>query len=165
LSIAGVPVGLEIADLLPCYVTPPAGASDSACVKRNPQRPPGSGSIVVVIATDAPLLSHQLDRLALRSMLAVGRSGGLGENDSGDWGIAFSTANPGASVDTGFARLTMLPNDRINPLFEATVEATEEAIVNALVAGETMTGANGFRVYGIPHDRLVAAMKKWGRMR
>ena len=165
LSIAGVPVGLEIADLLPCYVTPPAGASDSACVKRNPQRPPGSGSIVVVIATDAPLLSHQLDRLALRSMLAVGRSGGLGENDSGDWAVAFSTANPGASVDTGFARLTMLPNDRINPLFEATVEATEEAIVNALVAGETMTGANGFRVYGIPHDRLVAAMKKWGRMR
>ena len=165
LSIAGVPVGQEITDLLPCYSTPPAGAGDSACVRQKGQRPPGSGSIVVVIATNAPLVAHQLDRLARHAVLAVGRVGGLGEDDSGDMFLAFSTANPGAAVDTGLARLTMLPNHRINPLFEATVQATEEAIVNAMVAAETMTGANGFRVYALPHDRLMAALKKYGRRR
>jgi L-aminopeptidase/D-esterase-like protein len=90
--------------------------------------------------------------------------GGLGEDSSGDIFLAFSTANAGAAVDTGTVKLTMLPNDRINPVFEAAVGATEEAIVNALIAAETMTGADGHRVYALPADRLVAAMKKYGRM-
>jgi D-aminopeptidase len=94
----------------------------------------------------------------------VGRMGGLGEDSSGDLFLAFSTANPGVSVDTGTVRLTMLPNDRINPLFEATVDATEEAILNALLAADTMTGADGNRVYALPSDRLVAVLRKYGRM-
>jgi L-aminopeptidase/D-esterase-like protein len=165
LTIAGVPVGREITDLLPCYETavPEAGA-EPRCAPRPATRPPGSGSIIVVVATNAPLLPHQLRRLARRASLAIGRMGGLGEDSSGDLFLAFSTANPGAAVDTGVARLAMLPNDRINPLFEATVGATEEAIVNALIAAETMTGANGYRAYAIPHDRLISVMRKYGRL-
>jgi L-aminopeptidase/D-esterase-like protein len=162
LTIAGVPVGREIADLLPCYVGP-APHGEPPCRSAPPRN--GSGSIIVVIATDAPLLPHQLERVARRAGLGVGRMGGLGEDSSGDLFVAFSTANPGAAVDSGFARLTMLPNDRINPMFEATVQATEEAIVNAMVAAETMTGVNGFQVYAIPRDRLKTALRKYGRLR
>ena len=102
--------------------------------------------------------------MAKRAALGVGRIGGLGENTSGDIFLAFSTANPAAAADTGIAALTMLPNDRINPIFEATVQATEEAIVNAMVAAETMTGADGIRVYALPHDRLRAALRKYNRL-
>jgi len=149
LHIAGVPVGKEINDL-----RPQPGKPDS-----------GDGSIIVVVATDAPLLPHQLERVAKRVSLGVGVMGGRGENSSGDIFIAFSTANPEVSRNTGMTHLEMLPNDLINPIFAATVSATEEAIVNAMVAAETMEGVNGNKVYAIPHDRLVAAIKKYGRMK
>jgi L-aminopeptidase/D-esterase-like protein len=121
------------------------------------------GSIIVVVATDAPLLPHQLKRLATRVSLGVGNMGGYGGNSSGDIFIAFSTANARSSSDTGVVRVAMIPNARINALFYATVQATEEAIINALLAAETMTGANDSRVYALPVDRLRAAMAKYGR--
>ena len=99
-----------------------------------------------------------------RSGCRVGRSGGRGENSSGDIFVAFSTANAGAAGDTGTVRLTMLPNAHINPLFSAAVQATEEAILNAMLAAETMTGANDLRVHALPHDRLLAALRKYGRV-
>ncbi len=165
LSIAGVPVGQEISDLTPCYLAtvPSAGAEGPACGAAGGGDSEGGGSIIIVIGTDAPLLPHQLKRVVKRASLGVGRMGGLGEDSSGDIFIAFSTANPGAPVDTGTVALTMLPNDRINPVFEAAVQAVEEAIVNAMLAAETMTGANGFTVYALPHDRLKQVMKKYGR--
>ena len=119
----------------------------------------------MVIATDAPLLPHQLKRVVKRASLGIARNGGLGENSSGDIFIAFSTANPGAGKEANLATLKMLPNDRINPIFAATVQATEEAIINAMIAAETMTGANGNTVYAIPHDRLKEVMKKYNRLR
>jgi D-aminopeptidase len=122
------------------------------------------GSIIVVVATDAPLLPHQLRRIAIRAALGVGVAGGKGENSSGDLIIAFSTANPRAAQDTGLVRVQMIPNDQINPLFYATIQATEEAIVNAMVAAETMTGVDGNRAYGLPHDRLRAALRKYNRL-
>jgi D-aminopeptidase len=125
----------------------------------------GSGSIIVVVATDAPLLPHQLKRIATRVAVGVGIVGGRGENSSGDIFIAFSTANPGAARNSGLATVQMVPNDRINPLFNATVQATEEAIVNVLVAGQTMEGVNGDKVYALPHDRLKEILKKYNRLK
>jgi L-aminopeptidase/D-esterase-like protein len=150
LRIAGVAVGQEIPDLLPG----PA---------RNGAQDEETGSIIVVVATDAPLLPHQLKRLATRVSLGVGRMGGYGGNSSGDIFIAFSTANARVSGDTGVARVEMLPNARANPLFYATVQATEEAIINSLLAADTMTGIDDFRVYALPVDRLRSAMTKYGR--
>ncbi len=147
LTIAGVPVGKEITDLMP--------------VRKDDDQ----GSIIVVVATDAPLLPHQLKRIVTRVALGIGVMGGRGGNSSGDIFIAFSTANPEASKNEGIAHLEMLPNDQINPLFNATVSATEEAIVNAMVAAETMEGVNGNKVYAIPHDRLVTILKKYGRIK
>ena len=147
LTIAGVPVGREL--------TPPPIAEP---------KPEGSGSIIVVIATDAPLLPMQLKRIAKRSMLGVGRIGGLGEDSSGDLMLAFSTANAGAVSAKKVATVQMIPNDEINPLFAATEEATEEAIVNALVAAKTMTGANNITVQAIPHDQLQQVLKKYNRL-
>lgn len=170
LSVLGAPVGREIADLLPCNTLAGGAERLPPCAQSGATAPGaasddnGSGSIIIVIATDAPLMPHQLDRLARRAALGVGRMGGLGEDSSGDLFVSFSTANPGASADTGTVRLTMLPNDRINPLFEATVGATEEAILNALLAADTMTGADGNRVYALPVDRLLAVLRKYGRM-
>ncbi|HYD54151.1 MAG TPA: P1 family peptidase, partial [Gemmatimonadaceae bacterium] len=123
----------------------------------------GQGSIIIVVATDAPLLPHQLKRLVTRASLGVGRMGGRGENSSGDIFVAFSTANPRVAADTGVATVAMLPNARINPLFAATVQATEAAIVNALLAAETMTGIDDIRIRALPHDRLLQAMRKYGR--
>jgi L-aminopeptidase/D-esterase-like protein len=117
-----------------------------------------------VVATDAPLLPHQLKRIAKRVALGIGVMGGRGGNSSGDIFIAFSTANPEAAKSTGLVSLSMLPNDRINPLFDATVDATEEAIVNALVAAETMVGRDGNTVYALPHDRLKQVLKKYNRL-
>jgi L-aminopeptidase/D-esterase-like protein len=148
LQIAGVPVGKEIADL-----TPKQGRKDD-----------GQGSIIVVVATDAPLLPHQLKRLIKRVALGIGIVGGRGENSSGDIFIAFSTANPEAGKTNEVANLKMLPNERINPLFRATTQATEEAIVNAMVAAETLTGINGNTVYALPHDRLREVLKKYNRL-
>ncbi len=170
LRIAGVPVGEEIPDLTSCVastdatVLPNVPRCGSA---RSPARTDdndGVGSIIIVVATDAPLLPHQLKRIATRASLGVGRMGGKGENSSGDIFVAFSTANAGVSSDTGIARVSMLPNARMNALFTATVQATEEAIVNALLAAETMTGANDVRVFALPQDRLLAAMRKYNRL-
>ena len=162
--------GRRSRDLRPCSVLPPDERQSeqfAACGNQSgsasaPDR--DTGSIIVVVATNAPLLPHQLERVARRAGLGVGRMGGLGEDSSGDIFLAFSTANPNAAADSASVTLAMLPNERINPIFEATVSATEEAIVNAMLAAETMTGADGNRVFALPADRLVAAMKKYGRM-
>jgi L-aminopeptidase/D-esterase-like protein len=150
LRIAGVPVGPEIPEE-PAYTV---GAF----------APDDWGSIIVVVATDAPLLSHQLKRLARRVSLGLGRNGSISGNGSGDIFIAFSTANSGAASPTGPVQLTMLPNDRMDPLFQATVQATEEAIVNAMVAAETMTGIENHKVIALPHDKLREVLKKYNRL-
>lgn len=150
LTIAGVPVGREIPELMP--MDP----------QKQEQPAEGAGSIIIVVGTNAPLLPHQLKRLARRVPLGVGLVGGLGENSSGDIFVAYSTANPGAAAGKPPA-LSMLPNNLLNPLFEATVQATEEAIVNALVAAETMKGINGRVVYAIPHERLQEVMLQYNR--
>ncbi len=144
LRIAGVPVGREIPD--------------------NPAYKSDTGSIIIVVATDAPLLPHQLKRLARRASLGLARTGSISGNGSGDLFIAFSTANPQASRPSGLATLQMVANDEMDPLFEATVEATEEAIANALVAARTMTGANGHTAIALPHDRLREVLKKYHRL-
>ncbi len=144
-TVAGVPVGREITDLQPNYDVL------------------ARGSIIVVVATDAPLLPQQLQRLAERVPLAIGRMGGLGENSSGDIFLAFSTGNARAWSAGTQAALAALPNAALGPLFEATVEATEEAILNAMVAARTMTGRDSLVVYGLPHDRLQDALRKYGR--
>ena len=169
LRVAGVPVGEEITDLGSCI------ASSDQSIRPNVPRcdtrastsrgdDDGAGSIIIIVATDAPLLPHQLKRIATRASLGVGRMGGKGENSSGDIFIAFSTANARTAGDTGVIRTEMLPNARVNPLFYATVQATEEAILNAMLAAQTMTGADDLRVYALPHDRLLAAMRKYGRI-
>jgi len=122
------------------------------------------GSIIVVVATDAPLLSTQLKRLARRVALGLGRTGGYSGNGSGDIFIAFSTANPGAGGTKGLQQITMLPNDQMDSLFLATVQATEEAVINAMVAAETMTGINDRTVAALPHDRLREVLKKYNRL-
>jgi L-aminopeptidase/D-esterase-like protein len=179
LSVAGVPVGEEITDLMPCYMPLPDGTTAGrACTAGSGRgsdleaaaplphdQGQGQGSIIVVVATDAPLLPHQLKRVAKRAALGVGRMGGMGENSSGDIFIAFSTANPAASADTGMVQVTAIPNAAINPVFEGAIEGTSEAILNALLAAETMTGANGFTMFALPPDRLLAVLRKHGRMR
>lgn len=122
------------------------------------------GSIIVVVATDAPLLPHQLERLARRVPMGIARLGGTASNGSGDIFVAFSTANPGAAAETGPTSLTWLPNGDLTPLFDATVDATEEAIVNALVAAETMTGVDGRTAYALPTDQLRAILRKYNRL-
>jgi L-aminopeptidase/D-esterase-like protein len=168
LRIAGVPVGTEIADLTPCRTldVPNLDRIQRRCDEPGrAQAPRGDvGSIIVVVATDAPLLPHQLKRLAKRVSLGVGRTGGIGANSSGDIFVAFSTANPAVSGGDGVRQVAMLPNDGVSPLLRATIQATEEAIVNALLAADTMTGANGVRVYGLPAERVLAAMRKYGRL-
>ncbi|HWZ86145.1 MAG TPA: P1 family peptidase, partial [Thermoanaerobaculia bacterium] len=144
LTIAGVPVGREIIG---------EGARDD-----------DEGSIIIVVATDAPLLPTQLKRLARRAALGLARVGSIAGNGSGDIFIAFSTANPGAARPTGLVALSDLPNDRMNPLFAATVQSVEEAIVNAMIAAETMKGANNFVVRALPHDDLRRILKKYGRV-
>jgi len=150
LTIAGVPVGREITNLRP--------------VLRRHEVRPEAGSIIAVVATDAPLLPHQLKRLARRVPLGLGRVGSMASNGSGDLFLAFSTANPGAARRSGLAGLEMLPNDQMTPLFEATVQATEEAIVNALLAAETMQGIDGNTVYALPHDRLCELLRRYNRL-
>ncbi|HYN81916.1 MAG TPA: P1 family peptidase [Gemmatimonadaceae bacterium] len=170
LRIAGAPVGQEITDLMPCVANadttlrPQARRCDG--ISKTSSSVPitaEQGSIIVVVATDAPLLPHQLKRLVNRVALGIARTGGFGGNSSGDIFLAFSTANPRTGNDGNVVKVDMLPNPRMNALFYATVQATEEAIVNALLAAETMTGADDFRVYAMPRDRLMAALKKFVR--
>lgn len=152
LRIAGVPVGAEI----PVVAPRPRAPADPVADRE-------MGSIIIVVATDAPLLPHQLERIARRASLGLARTGATSGNGSGDIFIAFSTANAKAAGATDVASVQMLSNDRISALFSATVQATEEAIVNALVAAETMTGANSRVVEALPHEMLKTLLKKYGR--
>jgi D-aminopeptidase len=172
LRIAGVPVGEEITDLQSCIANnePDAPGArrrhcDASAGDDHGSDAPEQGSIIVVVATDAPLLPHQLKRIATRVALGVGRQGGFGGNGSGDIFIAFSTANPHAWSSDSTTSVKMLTNDRISPLFQATAQATEAAITNALLAAETTTGANDLRVYAMPVDRMLEAMRKYGRLK
>jgi D-aminopeptidase len=122
------------------------------------------GSIIVVVATDAPLIPTQLKRIAKKVSLGLGRDGSYSGDGSGDIFIAFSTANPGAVGTKGVHQLTMLPNDSLDPIFLATVQATEEAVVNAMVAAETMTGINNHRVIALSHEKLREALRKYNRL-
>ena len=150
LRIAGIPVGREIESEDP-YAWLPSEAAEL-------------GSIIVVVATNAPLLPHQLKRIARRVPLGIGRIGSIASNGSGDIFIAFSTANPGASDVGHLVDLKMVPNLSLDPLFAATVQATEEAIVNAMVAATDMTGINGHHVRALPHDELRAVLAKYNRL-
>jgi L-aminopeptidase/D-esterase-like protein len=172
LSIAGVPVGPAIQGAEECVTIAEPSQDwlkqlprcDSSMHGSRRGVPDDHGSIIIVIATDAPLLPHQLKRLAKRAGLGVGRMGGVGGNESGDIFIAFSTANSGAGEAEGVRTLTMLPNEEIDPLFEAVIGATEEAITNAMVAAQTMTGADGYRVSALPVDQVLALLRKAGRI-
>ncbi len=150
LRIAGINVGREIPAPEP-YVFIPSDKQEL-------------GSIIVVVATDAPLLAHQLKRLTHRVTLGLGRNGSISGNGSGDIFIAFSTANPGAAAADHVVDLKMLPNDVLDPVFRATVEATEEAIVNAMIAAHDMVGVDDHKVIALPHDQLRAVLKRYGRL-
>jgi D-aminopeptidase len=155
LTIAGVPVGQELKDTL------------NYEIKAAPQskRQEGDGSIIVVVATDAPLLPHQLKRIAERVALGVGKVGGRGENSSGDIFLAFSTANPNAFGRKDNTQVEMIANDQCNPLYEATVQSVEEAIINVMVAADTMEGINGNKAYALPHDAVMRLLKKHGMVK
>jgi len=152
--LAGVPVGKELIDTL------------NYELKAAPQsyRPNGQGSIIVIVATDAPLLPQQLKRVAERVSIGIGNVGGRGENSSGDIFLAFSTANVNFSRDS-VTSLQMLANDLIDPIFDATVYATEEAIINAMVAAKTMSGINGNKAYALPKELVLKALKKYNRIK
>jgi D-aminopeptidase len=153
LTIAGVPVGMELMGVKSrIYNAPP---------KSN--RKEGDGSIIVIVATDAPLLPHQLKRIAQRVPLGIGNVGGRGSNGSGDIFIAFSTANEKAFSRQESTPVITLSNDMISPLFEATVQGVEEAIINAMVAAETMEGINGNTSYRLPHEATVEVLKRYNR--
>ncbi len=157
LTVAGVPVGKELPEGVPYAMAKPSLS------------PPGDevsgdvGSIIIVVATDAPLLPHQLKRLAHRATLGLARTGSTSGNGSGDIFLAFSTANTGADKVPGPNAVLTVSNERISPLFTATVEATEEAIVNAMVGAETMVGVDGHTVNALPHDKLQQVLKKYNR--
>ena len=179
LQVLGVPVGREISDLKLCATLPQtrswiAGVPGCGAPSPAPPNPDaaedaaklGRGSIVVIVATDAPLVTHQLKRIARRVGMGLGKLGSWAGNGSGDLFLAFSTANPGASKEGALAKLEMVPNDAIDPFFRATIAATEEAVVNAMLAAPpTFTGVDGLRISGLPGDRLVTAMRKYGRMK
>jgi L-aminopeptidase/D-esterase-like protein len=151
LTIAGVPVGRYLSEDAPFT---------------NGENPLAEqGSLIVVLATDAPLLPHQLKRIARRATLGMARTGSLGGNGSGDIFLAFSTANPGAGHgdENGLANLQALSNDKLDPLFAASVYATEEAILNAMVAAQTMTGRDGITVKALPHGDLKEILRKYNR--
>jgi L-aminopeptidase/D-esterase-like protein len=154
LTIAGVQVGREIKGFENKYNFGPR-SGDVA----------GRGSIIAIAATDAPLAPHQLRRIAQRISLGIGRTGGTGGNGSGDIFLAFSTANKGAFRRGGPSSIQMMSNDDMNVLMDATVDATEEAIINALITARTMTGANGSTVFAIPHDQVRDILRKYGRLR
>jgi D-aminopeptidase len=165
LSVDGVPVGLEI----PTAAVPSPWDREEAIDGARAPLPPGSGSIIAIVATDAPLLPHQCERLAQRAGLGIARAGGSGANSSGDIFLAFSTANRGKlenyKLDGGGApfEVTMLPDGEISELFWAAIESVEEAILNALVAAETMTGRDGITAHAIDHTTLVEIMTRYGR--
>jgi len=154
--------GAHVGEAIPTDEVPSAWDQEEAIAHE-------TGSIIVIVATDAPVLPHQLRRLAQRSSLGVGRVGGAGGNSSGDIMLAFSTANAGripnykAPTSTGPTSVDTLPDDANTALYWATIEATEEAILNALVSAETMVGRDGITAHALPHDRLVEVMTTFGR--
>jgi D-aminopeptidase len=150
-TVAGVPMGREIPDLQPSFTFGP--------------RNQDAGSIIVIVATDAPLLPHQLARLARRVPIGLGRVGSIGGNSSGDIFLAFSTANPGAFKREGVKDLKMLPNDAMDPLFAGVIQAVEESVLNALTTAQTMKGINDNTVFAMPHDRVREVLKKYNRLR
>jgi L-aminopeptidase/D-esterase-like protein len=150
-TVAGVPMGRELSDLQPSLTFGP--------------RNEDAGSIIVVVATDAPLLPHQLARLARRVPIGLGRVGSIGGNSSGDIFVAFSTANPGAFKRQGVKDLKMLPNDAMDSLFLGVIQGVEESVLNALTAAQTMKGINDNTVYAMPHDRVREVLKKYNRLR
>jgi D-aminopeptidase len=150
LRVAGIPVGREISSEDP-YAYQPSEISER-------------GSIIVVVATDAPVLSQQLKRLARRVSLGLGRNGSISGDGSGDIFIAFSTANPHADGGKSVVDLKFLPNDALDPIFAATVQAVEESIINAMIAAPTMTGIENHKVTGLPHDKLRDVLKKYNRL-
>jgi D-aminopeptidase len=154
LRIAGVPVGKEIPEH-PAY-------EDVSSIQVGRDR--DVGSIIIVIATDAPLIPTQLKRVARRAALGLGRNGSYSGDGSGDIFVAFSTANSGMASPKGIHDVKMLPNDSLDPIFLATVRATEEAVVNAMVAADTMTGIDGHTVIALPHDKLRGVLKKYNRL-
>jgi L-aminopeptidase/D-esterase-like protein len=187
LRIAGIPVGREIAGYEPCVaqkIEPPVLRADGSpvptCSDSSSSGEPRSdapdeveqGSIIVAVATDAPLTPDQLKRIARRVSLGMGRLGSIHGNGSGDIFIAFSTANRGGDAGNSdsdgsalpAATIQRLASDAMDPLFTATAEATEEAIINAMLAADTMTGADYWRYYAIPHAELSNVLKKHGRL-
>ena len=153
LTISGVPIGKELKDTLNLvFNAPPAN-----------KRQEGDGSIIVIVATDAPLFPHQLKRIAHRIPIGIGAVGGRGSNGSGDIFLAFSTANPKAFNRKNSGSVKTFPNDKITPLFEATVQVVEESIINAMIAAETMEGINNNKAYALPHGKLMEILKKYNR--
>ncbi len=150
LTIAGIPVGREITGEIPYAQNAPWIGQDV-------------GSIIIIVATDAPLLPHQLRRLTKRATMGLARTGSTSGNGSGDLFLAFSTANK-LTAEKGVGDVKVLANDSMNPIFQATVEATEEAIVNAMIAGNTMVGVDDRKVIALPHDDLVDLLKKYNRV-
>lgn len=169
LRIAGMPVGRDLADrwlscyqagLSPANKTPKCTADGTGGIRK-----PDQGSIIIVVGTDAPLIPTQLDRVARRAALGLGRLGSYAGNGSGDLVVTFSTTADPVDIDGETpVPLVQFPNGSIDPIFEATVQATEEAVVNAMVAAETMTGANGHRFYALPHDELKQLLVKYNRL-
>jgi L-aminopeptidase/D-esterase-like protein len=154
LTVAGVPVGQHLLDNAPFT---------------NGENPfkQDDGSLIVIIATDAPVLPHQLKRLAKRATLGMARTGSMGGNGSGDIFLAFSTANPEAAHgdEMGLANIRTLNNDHIDPLLSASALATEEAIINAMIAAEDMTGHNGLNVEALPHEKVQEILGKYNRIK
>jgi len=165
LTIAGVPVGKELADTLQVKIFEPPSAQNKPDGYRVYNELMEQGSIIVVVATDAPLLPHQLKRIAQRVSLGIGKCGGIGGNGSGDIFIAFSTTNKNAFSRTKETTATIFSNDQMGALFSATIQATEEAIINALAAGQTMKGINDNTVYGLPHETVIKILKKYNRIK
>ncbi len=153
LTISGVQIGQELKDTLNVeFNAPPSN-----------KRQEGDGSIIVIVATDAPLLPHQLKRISHRIPIGIGLVGGRGSNGSGDIFLSFSTANPKAFNRKNERTVKIFPNDKITPLFEATVQTVEESIINAMIAAETMEGINNNKVYALPHGKLMEILKQYNR--
>ncbi len=157
LTIAGVPVGKEITEGQSYPGLPPLNVPSGSPTHGD------TGSIIIVIATDAPLLPNQLKRVARRASMGLARTGSVSGNSSGDIFVAFSSANPHADAEPGPNTVKTMSNDMITPLFTATVQATEEAIVNAMVGAQTMTGVDGHTAIGLPHNQLQQVLKKYAR--
>jgi D-aminopeptidase len=175
LQVAGVPVGQYLTDLLPCHDTnetvttptfPRCGSAEGGTEPlsmRGIDDDPG-GSIIIVVATDAPLLPHQLSRVARRAGMGLAHAGSVASNASGDLFIAFSTANEDAWAAESTTAVAMLPNGALNPIFEATVQATAEAILNSMIGAETMVGADWIRVEALPRSRLQDVLRQNNRL-